>query len=69
MICKCTLNEFPIYCTQWKLNVNVEKKPQNSDIFKRSAHEKACIFTTCTCNESVVEHVKELIQISWYCIF
>ena len=40
------------------MNVNVEKN-KNSDIFKRSAHEKACIFTTCTCNERVVEHVKE----------
>ena len=38
-----------IECQCWKNKI--------SDIFKRSAHEKACIFTTC--NESVVEHVKE----------
>ena len=23
---QCALNEFSIYCTKWKLNVNVEKK-------------------------------------------
>ena len=23
---QCALNEFSVYCTQWKLNVNVERK-------------------------------------------
>ena len=50
---QCALNEFYLYCTQWKLNVNVE----NSKIliFSKGSLAKRHFYY----NGSIIENVKE----------
>lgn len=50
---QCALNEFSIYCTKWKLNVNVEKT--KILIFSKGPLAKRHFYY----NESIIENVKE----------
>ena len=50
---QCALNEFSVYCTHWKLNVNVEKT--QILIFSKGPITKRYFYY----NESIIENVKE----------
>ena len=52
------LNEFFIYCTQWKLNVNVEKT--KIMIFSKGPMMKKCFYY----NGDIIENVKEFNLVS-----